>query len=449
MNAMARRARGVSLALCMGALVSCAPSRAVVWEGRTPDHRVSVAVHASREAQWVTIGDVEQSPFQGVSSGGVVFSPDSRELAYPARTDSGWVVVRAELAAPGVARISKAWDGIGALLFAPRGERLAWVAERDARWFVVEEGAVGPPFAEVLAYSLVYSADGGRLAYAARSVGGTHAVVGESVGPGFDAVGRIALSADGSRVAYAAREGERARVIVDGEAGPDWDAVGTVALSGDGGHCSYAAREEDRWRVVLDGVEGDPFVKVRGLEFDPAGRCVFVAADTVGEFVVRDGARGPRFDAIGRVAHGPDGVHWAYVGRSDGDRLFVDGQVVDERPAIGELAFSSDGSVLGYVVDGDAGSLVVIGGEEHPLDLVVGGSLVLNEDGTRWACLGGAAADERIRLVVDGEFTDRELDWGEYMDSLMSGSLRVLEDAKREEYFRAWVRAELGSLGQW
>lgn len=434
--------------LAAGALSSCAPGRAVVWEGQTPDHRVAVAVHATREAQWVSVGEVRHPPFEGVSSQGVVFGPASRQLAYPAQTDRGWVVVRTDLRYPGSVSTSRVYDGIGALLFAPTGGRLAWVAERDARWLVVEEGVEGPPFDAILASSLVYSADGARLAYAARSAGAAHAVIGGSIGPAFDAIGRIALSRDGSRSAYASRTGEEAAVVIDGETGRAWPGVGQVVVSGSGEHVAFAARADQSWRVVLDGAEGPRFARIRGLHFDPLERCVYVAADSMGESVVRDGRPGPRHDSIGRVATAPDGSHWSYIAHeADGDRLVLDGKVVDHRPAIGEIVFSGDGSALGYVAEGEEEALVVVGGAEYELDLVVGGSLVLNRDGSRWACLGGVAGEERIRLVVDGTVTSRELDWSSYMDSLVSGSWRVLEDENRESYYRAWVRAEAGLVG--
>jgi hypothetical protein len=405
---------------------------------------VPVELWASRDAQWVQARDVNHPAFEGVSSMGVVFSPNSSEFAYPALTDSGWVVVRSAVGDSVAVPSEKSWDGIGAILFSPEAKRLAYAAERDSLWFVVEDGKVGPSFVEILERSLEFSADGSRLAYLGRSVDGTHLVVAEVVGPPFDAVGSFALSRDGNRVAYAVRDGNRARVLVDGMAGDDWVAVKDVIITDDGQHVAFAGRQSDGWRIVVDGVAGEVFRRVREPGFDGAGHVYYVAADSTGEFIVRASERTGASAAIRQVILSGEGSRLGYIADRDSvSQLVVDGEVLAERTVISEMAFSGNGEVVGYVAEEADVPLVAIGEEEFALDLVVGGSLVLNHDGSRWACLGGADGVEEIRLVIDGEVTERRLDWAEFMDSLMASPFNMLEDSERQSYFRSWVSAEL------
>ncbi|HOK09764.1 MAG TPA: hypothetical protein PLJ10_08900, partial [Candidatus Hydrogenedens sp.] len=75
----------------------------------------------------------------------LIFSPDSRRVAYSAKRGDKWVVV-----VDGVE--GKEYDGIGAgsLIFSPDSRRVAYSAKRGGKWVVVVDGVEGKEYGVVL-----------------------------------------------------------------------------------------------------------------------------------------------------------------------------------------------------------------------------------------------------------------------------------------------------------
>lgn len=85
--------------------------------------------------------------------------------------------------------------------------------------------------------------------------------------------GSLVFSANGKRVAYVAKRGEKWLVVVDEVAGEEYDSIGRdgVAFSPESDQVACLARRRDRWLVVVDGVEGaeyDWFFREAKLGFD-------------------------------------------------------------------------------------------------------------------------------------------------------------------------------------
>jgi Tol biopolymer transport system component len=171
--------------------------------------------------------------------------------------------------------------------------------------------------------------------------------------------GGIAFSADGARVAYAARRAGKWHVVVDGQAGPGWDDVlrGSLAFSPDGRRIAYAGARDQRWYAVVDGVAGAGYNAVGGLVFSPdSQRFAYWAARgwPWRVIVIADGAEGKECSLIdGLLAFSPDSKHLAYVARdigADRDAVVVDGVVRWSTGFLGASSptFSPDSRHLAY-----------------------------------------------------------------------------------------------------
>lgn len=457
---MNRRAGGLLLCVCCG--LACTST---VWYGRSPDRRHLVEVIARGQEQRVRRDSRLDPAFEAIGVESLSFDPDGRRVAYPARRGDRWMLVVDGV--PG-----RPWDGIGEVRFSPDGRRVAYGALEGTRWQVVCDGRVGPVADAVLAGSLTFTLDGrhlahviargeehrvvmdgrlgpayraigqlafegDRLRYVARGARGVHLVVDEREGPPFSAITQVAWSPEGRRRAYLARTASGAVAVVDGKPGPPHDGAAGLLFSRDGRHVAYAAQCGARARVMIDGVEGPLFdgVRVQTLAFTGRGALLYVAHERGWYRVVHDGTAGPPFEEIDRPAVGPRVNRWGYVARR-GRRyeVVVDGMTVGEYDWAGDLTFGPDGAQR-YVVARGGQRAVVHQGHQHPLDVVVEGTLVVSRDGRHWACLAGDRHRRELFVSVDGA-ERRPFDLQELVGAVAHGSGRA-------ELLRQWISAEL------
>ena len=82
-------------------------------------------MRARRGGKWLVVVDgVEGKEYDGIGKGTLVFSPDSKRVAYEAQRGGKWLVV-----VDGVE--GKEYDGIveGTLVFSPDSKRVAYVSK--------------------------------------------------------------------------------------------------------------------------------------------------------------------------------------------------------------------------------------------------------------------------------------------------------------------------------
>jgi len=124
----------------------------------------------------------------------LIFSPDSRRVAYVAQSgEDAFVVADGQAGLPS--------DGISDLIFSPDSKCFTYVAKWGDNWGVVTGSDLNdepqPGFAGVLAGSLVFSPDGRHLAYVADMSSGPvkEAVVLDGrAGPVFDKIDEFPMS---------------------------------------------------------------------------------------------------------------------------------------------------------------------------------------------------------------------------------------------------------------
>jgi len=300
---------------------------------------------------------------------GIVFSNDSRHMAYAARVDrNAWCVVRNGNPGP-------VWEEIKHLTFSPDGSRMVYAARQKNQWHLVEGDKRGPGHSVIL--QLAFSPDSKSLAYIARSKDGAFMVLNDKPQGVYESVPGLPLfSPTGGRLAYSVGEKTgagviRMRMVVDGKAGKPYDFIGVYLFSADGKQFAYVAHKGDQKMVVHAGAEHDLYDEVGIPVFDPAGLQLAYKVQKGSKWhIIHNGNIGPAFDTITTPGFSPRGGRMAYLAAEDG--LFVvvvDGKVIGKYPWATEPEFSPDGGHYAYVASrGDESGLLesflVIDGRE-------------------------------------------------------------------------------------
>jgi len=241
------------------------------WRG-TPN---SVQQADLIEAQWLNMDGQSQVPYAVLSTQDVGF------LESQSRLKSG---VRYQYATR--------------LVFSSDSKHLAYAAKRGGKWVVVLDGQEGAEYHDIGVGSPAFSPDGKRIAYSAKTDAKAHwvVVVDGQAGPEFEAIFNPSFSPDGKHLAYAAVQGKwfhkQWALVVDGQAGEGHSAIGNWAFSLDGKHLAYVAEMSGGNETCVEpGLGADPFC---------GGKWA----------VVVDGQAGTEYSVIlpGTLLFGSDGV---------------------------------------------------------------------------------------------------------------------------------------------
>jgi len=260
------------------------------------------------------VSGIPGPPAEKIST--LLFSPDSRHIAYVAGTDGQSWINRD-------GKSGKAFSGIieASLTFSSSSDHLAYVARDGKQYLMVLDGRIGPRCDQI--GPPVFSPDGRRLAYAARQGKRWLVVRDETPGPLMDYAWGPVFSTDGLRLAYVARMGRKSRVVIDGKGGKLYDAVYNYQFSPNGKRLAYVAREDQRFFVVINGAEGKAYSRIPTarpcLRFSPdSKRVAYVAHNAGADFMVVNGAEGERFDFIEGPVFSPDSRQVAYTAKLGG-----------------------------------------------------------------------------------------------------------------------------------
>ena len=134
----------------------------------------------------VVVDKQRGTPYEGVLA--PVFSPDSGRIAYPAYDGTKWFVVldgqegkRYDYVGTPYSsgRSAAGLVGFRRLIFSPDSKRLAYGAQVGDKWLVVVDGEEGKQYDEIGMCGLVFSPDSRAVAYAARAGKEWFVVVGD------------------------------------------------------------------------------------------------------------------------------------------------------------------------------------------------------------------------------------------------------------------------------
>jgi hypothetical protein len=229
----------------------------------------------------------------------VKFSPDGRRVAYVVGgSSSNWQPQRVvmenveglENKDKAEVRVGKVYDGgVSGLIFSPDSRRVAYVAH-SKQWLLVVDGVEDRRHEGVS--EPIFSPDSRRLAYAAVRGRKTLAVIGGVEGPEFDSVGLGGLfSPDGRRTAYEVglhdeKTSWRYAAVIDGTLGkPYLSMVAPPVFSPDSAHVAFLAqRHDNKYVIVVDGEESQPYDDYAG-----DGKLVFDGPNLLRAVMVRNG----------------------------------------------------------------------------------------------------------------------------------------------------------------
>jgi len=298
---------------------------------------------------------------------------------------------------------------------------------------------------------LMFSPDGGRLAYVAVKGGESRVVLDDKEvflvpagkwiapsGTNNEPGPAIVFSPDGTR--YALSLGDQ--VVIDGEAGPQFKRVWSLGFSPDGKHVAYVAEEDGfKVRAVLDGKPRREFMEIQHLQFIPPGRLAYVgiewssASAQPGEqpprvhHVMLDDQDSGSYDSIGSfIQASQDGAHYAFTATKQGDeKKGPDGQMVDPHYVVHDgkeieyvpepgsfgnsptIVISPDGTRVAYIEQGRTARFVTVSGKSgDTYDQIL--NLKFSPKGRHYTydalqtgSTGGHHGGDQSFLVVDGE----------------------------------------------
>lgn len=318
---------------------------------------------------------------------------DNGTFAYAATRGDEALVVRDGREGP-------ACRSVGALVYSPDGRHLAYPAKQaDGRWAMMVNGQKTAVHDEVT--WPVRDPASGRLAYTAREGDSWRLVLDGVAGPGWDEINPPQFDEHG-RPAYAARRGEEWWVTVGDSSWPSPGALGGPLLTGPDAGAAWVAVDSGRARLVRNGIPGPAREFITGLAASP-DLAVIACAAREGDgwtVLVNDSpvARSPGPPLV-RVA--PDGRVAATILRGDGRQaMLVDGTEHRPHAGVSEPVFSPDGSRLAYgVVDGGLMAVVLDADQHRYYEAVT--RLEFSPGSDRFGYAAHRAG--RWCMVVDGE----------------------------------------------
>jgi len=227
----------------------------LVW---STDGRLAFSVLEGQ--QWVLIIDGQkQKAYDNLAE--LAFSPDGKRLAYMAQSGQQWRVVLDGQEQPAFDAL-----GEGTLLFSPDGKHLAYAARSGSKWCVVVNGVVPKNTYDSIG-QMLFSPQSDQLAYVAQMEGRERVVMVRLAGGKvehqedrlWDAVGdgSLVFSPNGRRFGYIARSGWARFVVVDGRRKPRYDMVGYLTFTPDSRLFLYAATDAGRTFTVVDEAESE------------------------------------------------------------------------------------------------------------------------------------------------------------------------------------------------
>lgn len=206
--------------------------------------------------------------------------------------------------------------------------------------------------------SLVFNADGSKLAYRAQTLAGWRLLVNGTMAKNVEALGTPAFAGI-DRLAFISKDGFGAFVIRNGEKEPAYDAICDLRFSADGAHLAYIAGSLGAQRVVLDGKAGPVYHRVASPCVNNDGTTLAYAAESGGKWrLMVNGKAGPGYEEVLDPVLSADGRRVAYIsGKLAGFgneeyieyRAVIDGKVGPPEDRASLPRFSADGTRAGYV----------------------------------------------------------------------------------------------------
>ena len=368
----------------------------------SPDCKRVAYVAYRQEERFAVIDGKVSKPYDSVRP--IIFSADSRHVAYCAEVLGKYFIVRDGKEVPG------RYDGAGDPVFSPDGRRMFHSARVGKERCLVVDGQRGPMFTRDI-HNPHFSGDSSRIAYyAMRGYDGFAVVDGKEHRRWM----RPTLSRTGSRLAY--KYGQH--VYLDGRKGKKRSFLvhPYLLFSDDASKLVYLADSDRSKYVVTNETDGKVYGLITNLQLTPrAGRVVYIAhlahPKGLARFaLVVDEVEQKAYKGLYQITFSPDGRRIVYVGeRGDNQWVVVcDGIEKAPRQGAGGFVFSPDSRRLAYTVRQGERRCVVVDGKLHkPYTKIA--AITFSPDSRHIAYL--AWSDRGCFFVVDGVEADKAYQW--------------------------------------
>ncbi len=287
----------------------------------SPDgSRVAYRAEDAKGSQFVVINGKEGPKFDvGITNDiGIVFSPDSKHVAYVGINDKDSVIF---------VKDNKKIDSfkqIKQVKFSPDSNHLAYSAMKDDGWVVVLDNKSGQTY--IMVDNLMFSPDSTQLVYMAQKSRRSIIVINnkeisEGIGVLFPS-----FSPHKGRFAYIiAEKNNKFCYVLDGEKELLVDKPGRMIFSHDDTSAAYAALIKDKWHVLKDGVKGPAFKKIYAFSYSPASNDILYAAENEAgqKCVVVNHIPEKFYNSIGAPVYSKNGQKYAYVATNNDGKMFI------------------------------------------------------------------------------------------------------------------------------
>jgi WD40 repeat protein len=354
-------------------LASIDPDRWIMESFRiSPDNRTFVYGNNVEGKQVVVVNGKEQNRYDEVFVHYLIFSADSKHIAYAARNgEDYYMVVDGEEKGP--------YEEVyysNIVEFSPDSDCLAYAIKREEKLYVIVDEKEYGPYDDVsfgissnFFNDSIFSSDGSIFAFGARSGDKYFAVINGNEGTEYDALHAMVISKTGKKIAYIASTENTTFMVIDGKEGEVYDELSRAVFSPDESRVAYIASRGNDHFVVLDGQEGKNYRDIgQILAFSPDSKNIVYStiADNSIYMVVNEQETGPFFQ-IDKPVFSPDGSHIAYTAQDlNGWMVVVD----DEKGeyyhdiTIDSVVFSPDSSRIAYVAQTVSGEELKESGEQ-------------------------------------------------------------------------------------
>lgn len=299
--------------------------------------------------------------FDGIADNGLVFSPDSKTVAFAVDRGGRYSVMLMAVDAAEPRQLGSMYQHFikNGIVFSPDGQRLAYMVANGTSRYVVLDGIERGPYERLFPTQCRFSEDSRHVAYPVFKASDEQfrmVIDAEEDGARYEGISEVVYSPNSQRLAYGCIRNQKWFVCCDGKESPNHDSIGTnLCFSPDSRRLAYKVAEEDASFMVIDGVQQQVYKSVSGFTFSPNGkRNAFTASvNNVHWSVIVDDRVGPKYDGIrlGTPVFSPDSQRVAYGAERNGQRfLVVDDAEGPPCEGIVEdgLAFSPDSKHLAY-----------------------------------------------------------------------------------------------------
>jgi WD40 repeat protein/serine/threonine protein kinase len=249
----------------------------------SPDGK-RTAYAAKDGGNWFLVVDGEvQRQIEGIVPHTLTFSPDSKRLAYAvAKADHTCYIVVDGKAGPVYDSIGagppprfRFWQGPIGVVFSPDSRRLAYLAAQGGKKFLVVDGrpeeiGIDLLWAEPSGDGAIYfSSDSSRFAYGGVRAKRFFFVVDGNLSREYDNLRHFEFSQDGTHFAFAAAKGNRFVITVDGVERAEYGAVVAGPVFRPDGILEFlAADEKSLWRVEVKNLPRLPALPLTSQEVE-------------------------------------------------------------------------------------------------------------------------------------------------------------------------------------